>query len=436
VKDRGATLWHGPLPAAWRTCRFKYAAQIVGGQVDPTDERYRDLPLFAPNHMESGTGRLVAIGTADEQAAESGKYMVRAGDVLYSKIRPALRKVIVAPENGLCSADVYAVRPRVRDELDARFLFYLLLSEGFFQYSLLESDRVAMPKINREALGECPLVFPPIQSQRCIVDFLDRKTAAIDELIKKKERLIELLQEKRQALITKAVTKGLDPNVPMKDSGYEWIGGIPRHWHVAPTHLVARLESGHTPSRQHPEYWVPEECVIPWFSLADVWQLRDGKSELVTVTEEKISYLGIANSAARLLPAWTVIVSRTASVGFSGILGCPMATTQDFVNWICGPKLRPAYLLYVFRTMRDEFRRLVMGSTHQTIYMPDVARFVTPVPQIVEQDAIVDFIRGDVRRIDSADSSIRKQIHHLREYRQALISSAVTGQLDVSKEAV
>src|SRR5207249_3411959 len=105
---------------------------------------------------------------------------------------------------------------------------------------------------------------------------------------------------------------------------------------------VTRLETGHTPSRQHPEYW--ENCTIPWFSLADVWQIRDGRKEYLEDTAEKVSELGLANSAARLLPLGTVIVSRTASVGFSGIMPVPMATTQDFVNWICGPKLLPEYL--------------------------------------------------------------------------------------------
>jgi type I restriction modification DNA specificity protein len=158
-----------------------------------------------------------------------------------------------------------------------------------------------------------------------------------------------------------------------KDSGVPWLGEIPAHWEVRKTKFAAALRSGHTPSRQHPEYW--EDCTIPWFGLADVWQIRDGQKEYVTDTAEKISALGLANSSARLLPKGTVILSRTASVGFSAILGVDMATTQDFVNWVCGPTLRPEYLLYVFRSMQPEFRGLTMGSTHQTIYMPDVARF-------------------------------------------------------------
>jgi type I restriction enzyme S subunit len=252
-------------------------------------------------------------------------------------------------------------------------------------------------------------------------------------MVVKKERLIELLQEKRTALITRAVTKGLDPNAPMKDSGVEWLGKIPSHWEVMRTKYVARLESGHTPSRQHPEYCV--DCTIPWFGLADVWQIRDGRQEYVVETNEKISESGLANSAARLLPNGTVILSRTASVGFSAIMGTAMATTQDFVNWVCGRQIRPEYLLYVFRSMGHEFGRLTMGSTHQTIYMPDVGMFSTPVPPDREQDEIVAFVRGETARIDALVDRVLEAIGRLKELRGALISAAVTGKIDVRDDA-
>jgi type I restriction enzyme S subunit len=213
-----------------------------------------------------------------------------------------------------------------------------------------------------------------------------------------------------------------------KSSGVDWLGDVPAHWDVKRNKHVARLESGHTPSRQHPEYWV--DCTIPWFGLADVWQIRDGRQEYVLETNEKISELGLANSAARLLPKGTVILSRTASVGFSAILGTDMATTQDFVNWVCGPRIRPEYLLYVLRSMTQEFRRLTMGSTHQTIYMPDVERFSTPVPSIEEQDQIVAFIRRETAKIDALIAKKERLIELLKEKRGTLIAQTVTKGLD------
>jgi type I restriction enzyme, S subunit len=212
----------------------------------------------------------------------------------------------------------------------------------------------------------------------------------------------------------------------------EWLQSVPGDWDVALLRLVVRVESGHTPSRSHPEYWVPKECTIPWFSLADIWQLREGRQKYLGDTKEKISPRGMANSAARLLPAGTVVLSRTASVGFSGIMPRPMATTQDFANFVCGKKLLPEFLLWVLRGMRTEFERLRMGSTHQTIYMPDVLQFRVPIIPVKVQRTVADFLD---RRTAATDVLIEKKerlIELLQEKRHALITQAVSRGLDPS----
>ncbi|MFO0449208.1 MAG: restriction endonuclease subunit S, partial [Pseudomonadota bacterium] len=183
-----------------------------------------------------------------------------------------------------------------------------------------------------------------------------------------------------------------------KASGVEWLGEVPAHWEVKPIRKSARLESGHTPSRNHPEYW--EDCTVPWFTLADVWQIREERRDVIYETNEKVSELGLANSAARRLPAGTVMLSRTASVGFSAIMGVEMATTQDFANWVCGSDLTPNFLLHVFRSMQGEFRRLMMGSTHNTIYMPDIQAFRFALPPLPEQRAIAAFLDRETAKID------------------------------------
>jgi type I restriction enzyme S subunit len=213
-----------------------------------------------------------------------------------------------------------------------------------------------------------------------------------------------------------------------KNGGVAWLGDVPSHWTVIPIRLVARLESGHTPSRLHPEYW--ENCVVPWFTLADVWQIREGNVEYVFETKEKISDLGLANSSARLLPKNTVILSRTASVGFSAIMGVDMATTQDFANWICGQRLQPEFLLYVLRSMEGEFRRLMMGSTHNTIYMPDIQSLRFVLPPRSEQAVIVEYVRLRIKEIDALMAEQQHLIDLLHEKRQAVISNAVTKGLN------
>ena len=298
---------------------------------------------------------------------------------------------------------------------------------------MLASDRVAMPKVNQETLADFPLPYTDQSTQRVIANFLDRKTAAIDALISEKEKLIERLEELRASIVHRAVTRGLDPTVELKDSGVAWIGEVPRHWDTALLRLLARIESGHTPSRSHPEYWIPSECTIPWFSLADVWQLRDGTQKYLGETTECISELGMANSAARLLPPNTVVLSRTASVGFSGIMPRPMATTQDFVNWVPTGRLVPDYLMWTFRAMKPEFDRLMMGSTHKTIYMPDVRQMRGPVPPLQEQEAIAKFLDATTGQQDEMQRTVREQINRLKEYRQSLITHAVTGQMTIEE---
>ncbi|UYO54621.1 restriction endonuclease subunit S [Rhodopseudomonas palustris] len=213
-----------------------------------------------------------------------------------------------------------------------------------------------------------------------------------------------------------------------KESGIEWLGKVPSHWIAGPIRFFAQLQSGHTPSRQHPEYW--ENCTIPWFSLADVAQLRSGRIKYVYDTKETISELGLAHSSARLLPAGTVMLSRTASVGFSAIMGRDMATTQDFANWVCGPRLKPEFLLASLHAMSGEFRRLMMGSTHQTIYMPDIAKLAISLPPVQEQEAIVSFLDRETAKIDDLVAEQQRLIKLLQEKRQAVISHAVTKGLD------
>ena len=179
-------------------------------------------------------------------------------------------------------------------------------------------------------------------------------------------------------------------------------------WPTVPIRYVAKLGTGHTPSRQRPDYW--KNCTIPWMTLADVWQLRDGTRNTVAETKEKISQLGLVNSAAVLHPAGTVMLSRTASVGFSAIMGIDMATSQDFATWTCGPKLHSRFLLHALRAMAPDLRRVAAGSTHKTIYMPDIEQLRIPLPSVEEQRRIADFLDAETARLEKVVTIIRRQI--------------------------
>jgi restriction endonuclease S subunit len=153
---------------------------------------------------------------------------------------------------------MYPLTPQ--KETLSKFLLFVILSEWFTRFAVLESERVAMPKVNRESLNNCFVVLPPQKEQQAIASFLDRETAKIDALIARKERLIELLQEKRTAIISHAVTKGLDPTVQMKDSGVEWLGEIPKHWKVRRNKALFRLFNGYAFKG---EYFSNEEQDVP-----------------------------------------------------------------------------------------------------------------------------------------------------------------------------
>ena len=311
------------------------------------------------------------------------------------------------------------------DRFDNRFLFYWLWHRRGNLIAL--SVGGGQPNLSQQDLREERALCPPLDTQRRIARFLDEKTARIDGLIEKKRALLDRLAEKRQAFITRAVTKGLNPDAAMKPSDIDWLGDIPVHWGTGNIRRFAQMRTGHTPSRSNPQYW--GDCTIPWFALADVWQLRDGTRWYLEETAEKISEIGLANSAAELLPAGTVVFSRTASVGYSGIMPQEMATSQDFWNWICGPKLMPEYLLLLFRSMTQKFEESTSGSTHKTIYQGIAAGLEICVAPIDEQKRIVPFVFERTAAIDDALKQIRSSIEQASEYHSALITAAVTGQI-------
>ena len=200
--------WLGDIPEGWEVVRFSRLVSIAEGQVDPEVEPYSSMVLIAPNHVESGTGRLLAMETAADQGAESGKYLFEAGAVIYSKIRPALAKVVHAPVAGLCSADMYPLTSR--GKLVQEYLTWVMLTSGFTAWAVMESDRVAMPKINREKLNELMLPVPPLVEQRAISARIAHEAGKIDVLTETATAAITLLQERRAALISAAVTGKID----------------------------------------------------------------------------------------------------------------------------------------------------------------------------------------------------------------------------------
>lgn len=424
------------LPDGWDVRRLKFMASCNDEALPETTDPALEIDYVDISSVELGVGIKSVDRLPFDEAPSRARRIARDGDTIVSTVRTYLKAIaaIRDPSPDLVVSTGFAVLRPMQD-LDGRFLAYALQASSFVDAVVANSMGVSYPAINPSELVCLPILFPHDKgTQGRIADFLDWKTGQIDALIAKKRALIEKLKEKRLAGITRAVTKGLDPKAPLRDSGVPWIGQIPDSWDSANLRRFAVMKTGHTPSRSEPSYW--QDCDIPWFGLADVWQLRDGTRTYLGETKEQISALGLANSAAELLPAGTVVFSRTASVGFSGIMPVPMATTQDFWNWVPEERLLPEYLLFLFRAMSQEFDRLTMGSTHKTIYQPDAASLRVCVPSLPEQRAIVAHIIKMTKVIDEMAAKVELAIVRLVEYRSALITAAVTGKLDIYKFAI
>lgn len=429
-KDSGEE-WLGDVPTHWVAppLYLRYAT-LLGKMLDTSRIKGDSpIPYLRNVDVQWGTINFHDLPQMDIEPPEFERYTIREGDLLVCEGGEVGRTAIVPPEIGTVGFQKALHRLRaIADDEHPRFMYYTFMmasSRGVFNTNGVST----IAHLTGEQLRKHRFPKPPADEQVAIAAFLDREIGKIDALIAEQEKLIALLAEKRQAAISQAVTKGLNQDAPMKDAGVAWLGEVPSHWRVGKIQNFARRESGHTPSRQRPEWW--ENCTIPWFSLADVWQLRTGNVKYVYETKELVSELGLANSSARLLPAGTVMLSRTASVGYSAIMGCAMATTQDFINWVCKSELAPEFLLYVLRGMKSEFDRLMMGSTHQTIYMPDVARLMMGLPPLAEQGEIVAFLDAETSRLDALTAEAVRAIDLLKERRSALIAAAVTGQIDV-----
>lgn len=434
--------WLGNVPELWEVSQLKHAlsALISGGTPDTgrpeywADDGEEGTPWVSIADMTraasiTATERLVtAAGAASKRLPT-----LPPGTLLYS-IYASLGKVATLDVAALFNQAILALIPRPQI-VDRRFLaFWMTMLEQHIEQFASSNTQ---DNLNAAKVRAMPAFLPPLEDQEIIAAFLDRETVKIDTLIAKKRELIEKLNEKRSALISQVVTRGLppeaaraaglDPHPRLKPSGIEWLGDIPEHWETSKIKYVARVESGHTPSRTVEDYWI--DCTIPWVSLNDSGQLRH--VDYISDTAYEINELGLANSSARLLPERAVVFSRDATVGLCAITTKPMAVSQHFVAYICGDLLLPEYLLLTLKAMAQHLERLSLGATIPTVGMDDVRTLECLLPPVCEQHAMVEHLQGRMAHLNRLEEAINLEVHRLIEYRSALITAAVTGRIDV-----
>ncbi|UPH91066.1 restriction endonuclease subunit S [Synechococcus sp. NB0720_010] len=426
-RNRGKAIqtpWFSEIPEEWETKPIKAALTAVSR---PVGDSWSDTTLLSltqsgiiPRDIESGKGKFPTDFSSYQH--------VKPDDLIFClfDIDETPRAVGLSKLDGMVTGAYSVFEANKGNSPGYLSYFFHWIDDG----KLLRPYYTGLRKVVRpQTFGAINIPLPPFSEQGQIANFLDRETAKIDALIAEQQRLIELLQEKRQAVISHAVTKGLNPNAPMKDSGVEWLGEVPEHWEVKPMRYTHTKKSGGTPSKSEERYWLGGE--IPWASSKDL------KQEKIDDTIDHITDAAVSEGAAELRPAGMVLIcvrgmilAHTLPVSISTV---PMSINQDLKALIPCEGVSVEYLAAMLRGASKEILARVDEAAHGTkvLRMNDFDSFVVAIPPLEEQEEIIQFINQELDAIAALQASSIKSTHLLIERRSALISAAVTGQIDV-----
>ncbi|GLV14952.1 restriction modification system DNA specificity domain-containing protein [Alicyclobacillus hesperidum] len=425
----------------WCVSRLKHYVQLNPPKSEISwlskDTEVSFLPMEAVS--ESGEFDLTRVGKISDYA--SGYTYFRDGDVLLAKITPCFENGKTALVHGLKNGIGFGSTEfhvlRAKENMSRSYLAYVVRSYTFRSYGEAAMIGAAGQKrVPESFISEFKQPFPPLHEQQAIASFLDRETTKLDQLVEKKQRLIELLQEKRQALITHAVTKGLDPNVPMKDSGIPWLGEVPAHWEEKRIkHLADFVTSG---SRGWAQFYADSGSIF----------IRIGNFShrgTIDLDMTDVQYVapppGSEGERTQVRPG-DVLISITANLGATAVV--PESLGEAYVNQhtaLVRPKNRVINSRWLAFSVSAEYaqiqiRLMTQGGTKEGLSLDDVRDITVLVPHKNEQDSIVSHIDRSCLIIEEALVKLQRQIELLGEYRQALITAAVTGQIDVRQYAV
>ncbi len=397
---------------------------LSGENDDPDWPRYiRTTDIQGPRALRTDT---FASQPPEIAVAASA----RRGDILMTAAGATIGKSTqIMDDIDACYAG-FLVRFRPNAKLvDGRYVGYWMQSSDYWAQIEVGAVRSTIDNFSAGKYQNLVVPVPPLEDQRRIADFLDDQVTRIESATAARNRQLVALDTAIIAAAHAGVTgEGVSTT---RETNIPWASTIPDHWGSPRLNQVARMGTGHTPSRNEPEYWL--DCHIPWLTTGDVHRFRHDEIDSINDAVLHISDLGLANSAAVLHPRGTVALSRTASAGFAILMDADMATSQDFATWTCGEHLHNYFLLWCLRAMRrDLMKRLAMGSTHKTIYFPDLMSIKIPLPPFEEQVAIARSIAADATAIRAAMQATTKAIDLLSEYKRSLITAAVTGEFDVA----
>ena len=432
-RDSGVE-WLGEVPEGWIVNKLRFHINV-----NPTKSEVQGLApdtaiSFVPMEAVGEYGGLCLDQTKSIENVIAGYTYFREDDVVVAKITPCFENgkgaVIKGLKNGIGfgTTELHVLRPS--NNINCHFLFYLTISYTFRKLGESEMYGAAGQKrIPENFIKNLKHPIPPLPEQHTIAAFLDSETGRIDALIEKKERQIELLQEKRAALISHAVTKGLDPDVPMKDSGVEWLDEVPENWEIKRLKHVCLLIKDGTHQ--------PPSRTSNGTPLLSVRNIVNGK--FVNLPDDSLISEEDFNELQRSVEVKKndiLLAIVGATIGKVAIVDemLPFAIQRSLA--VLRPNINIAYYKYFSYFMRSSsFQQLLWKnvgySAQPGIYLGSLANFNITVPDTNEQRAIASFIDRETGRIDTLTTKVRESVSKLREYRTALISAAVTGKIDV-----
>ena len=430
--------WANDLPENWEAKPLRAVARYVVSNVDKVTHE-GEIPVRLCNYADVYHREFITLGhdfmhaTASE--AEIEKFGLRVDDVLITKDSESwddigIPALVRETSNDLVCGYHLALIRALRDKMMGAFLFRCLQAKPVRVQLELASNGVTRFGIPKSGIGILRLPVPPLAQQSAIADYLDRETARLDALVAEKERVLALLAEKRRTLITRAVTRGLDPNAPLRNSGIPWLGEIPAHWKVWKLGHSASVGNGSTPSRSNAEYWT--DGTIPWLNSSVVNQYEaTNATQFITETAFQECHLPLVKSGSVLV----AITGQGKTRGQAVVLSFD-ATINQHLAYISPDlsRLDPWFLRWTLMAGYEFLRSISddAGGTKGALTCEDVANVQISVPPIHEQRAIVAHIANETSNLDGLHAATERTTGLLKERRTSLIAAAVTGQLEVT----
>lgn len=424
-KDSGVE-WLGEIPSHWKESllRFLFSSITNGSTETQIEESSSTAPISRIETISSGFIDMERIGFVDQKKI-SPTFKLKIGDILFSHINSLAMVGNVAiyehDENLYHGMNLLRMSPNT-NIAHSKYILWLFKSK--FTRNSFES--IAKPAINQasisiSALKQLQLVLPTLVEQTKIAQFLDHETAKIDQLIEKQQTLIELLKEKRQAVISHAVTKGLNPNIKMKDSGVEWLGEVPEHWQLLKATYLGKLFGSETILESD----IKEEGSIPFLKVSNL-------SLNSFALESKSFFIG-SNKINSVSPKNNYIVfpKRGAAIFTNkvNIIREDSLLDPNLMGWQINQNAIPEYIAFLLKLRRlDDIADI---STVPQINNKHIEPQKFPIPPILEQREIIDFLDTQISKFDLLTQKAEEQIELMKERKTALISAAVTGKIDV-----